>query len=573
MAITILATISPLRDQFRLVRVVSSTESTDEYLAVDRKSGAEALVQVIRPGAAPSVDARESILGRLASAAAFERPDVLPIRQVSLDDDRVVVVRDWPGGASLASALSAGAWPVDWSAAVVGDALRAVEAAIGANVAHPGLSPGNVFAWPDGRVQVSDFGLPLLPAASVLPGAGETGGALPMAVTVRAPELVAGRTADLAAQQFAAAAIFAWLVSGRAPFAADTIDALRERQRTSTPDLTDIEGLPASLAALVGRSLALVPSDRIGALGELLKGLDALRPKSAVVATPRPRRRWFFFGGAGLAAATTGLLVFGGLQAARLADEGSAAPKPVASDVVLFAPQAPVAQQPTVQSQAPALPATPSVAERSLERAHACWGNDWACTVDALSALAAVRPADQALAAQLATARVNQGMALAEAGDIAGANDAFSAALAGRPGDPVAAAAAGLSERYLDGAAAYDRADWDRAIRSFGMVAATDPGFGNARSLLYASLTNGGTKALRDGDLARAAALCGQAQGLGGGPADTCLATVRALSAPRPAPVSVRSQVAPLAIVPTTLIPPPTLRSTPAIRHRTTWLP
>ena len=572
MAITISATTSPLRDQFRLVRVVGSTESTDEYLAVDRTSGQEALVQVIRPGAVPTVDAREAVLGRLMSAALFERPGILPIRQVSLDDERVVVVRDWPAGPSLATTLANGPSPVAWSAAVVADALRAVEAAAGANVAHPGLTPSNIFVAPDGRVQVSDFGLPLLPAASVLPTTGESEGAPPMAVVVRAPELVVGRAADLPAQQYAAAAIFVWLVTGQPPFAGETIAALREQQASARPRFDSVAGLPEALATLIRRSLAFSPEERAGALSELLRALDAVRPKATPrVAATRPRR-WVWLAGAATAASVAALAVFAGLQAARLTDETSAAAKPATGSAVEVTAAKPVTGDGVLSASPPPAPA-PSAADLALARAHACWGQDWPCTIEALTALATVRPGDREVDAQLATAYVNRGRALAAIGDINGAHAAFAAARTARPDDPQAHLWSELAETYLVGAAAYDAADWATAIRSFERVASTDPAFGEAGRLLTASLTNGGLQALRDGDLGRASALCSDAQRLGG-ETSACLESVRAFTAPRPQSTVTRPVPPPVvANAPVTTPAPPIVRTVNTPRLRTTWLP
>lgn len=573
MAITIQATPSPLREQYRLVRVIGSSESADEYLAVDRRTGDEVLVQVIRPGAAPTVDARESILGRLASATGFARPDVVPIRQVSLDDERVIVVRDRPAGARLASILAAAPSPLDWSAGVVLDALRAVEAAIGATVAHPGLTPTNIFVTPDGRTQVSDFGLPLLPAATVLPGLSEGRSTRPLDTLVRAPELVVGRVADLPAQQYAAAALFLWLVSGAPPVATEPTASSPDRQATIT-GLLVAAGVPESLALLVARSMTDPPSDRLSVLGELLTALEEVRRKPATARSPQSRRRWLWFGGAAAAASAAAILLVGAFQAARMADEAASAmrppfpqsvevvaPTPLHGELVLYAPQASLAASPP--------------AANAVDRAHACWGHDWPCAITALEALAALRPTDRDLTDQLVAAHVNHGLALAEAGEIDGARAAFQAALALRPEDPTAQLRSVLADRYLAGVAASADADWPNAIRSFEAVANVEPTFGDVARLLAASLTSAGLQALREGDVQRAAALCNDAQRRGG-EAGACLAEVRARSAvnaqrgaTRPQPEPPTAAVAAPAPVATTVV----VRTQNVPRHRTTWLP
>ncbi|MCS6801371.1 MAG: hypothetical protein RMM58_02760 [Chloroflexota bacterium] len=560
MTVTTPAAASLLRDQFRLVGVVGSTESADAYWAVDRQTGEDALIQVIRPGATANAAVRADLLARLAAAVGVRRPDIVPIREVGCDDDRIVIVCERPLGLPLTAVLARGPSPLAWSAGVVRDALRAVEAARSAAVAHPGLSPANIFVAPDGQVQVAERGLPLLPPAAVLPGIG--GRACAVAAAVRAPELVAGQSADRAAQQYAAAALFVWLVSG-APPVTNPNDSLAERQARLSGALAAAR-VPEAFIATLARSLALSPAERRRAFGALIKGLDALRGAPSSAVRRGWARRWLWFGGAVAAVAgAAAFLLAGSLPAARALDDPAG--QPGSRSAIAASSQ----HGTGTFAHAPLAAAAP--AETALGRAHTCWGRDWPCAIDALQELAALQPDDRAIAAQLASAYVSYGQALAEVGEISAAADAFRAALALRPDDPAALRGSELAAHVLAGQAAYDAADWPTAVRAFGHATAIDPTFGEARRLLTASLINWGWSALRRGERQQAALLCGEAQRLGGA-ADACLASLQTSAAPRPRPTVVSAQP-PAGSAPPSPSTAVVVRTQNTPRHRTTWLP
>jgi tetratricopeptide (TPR) repeat protein len=337
------------------------------------------------------------------------------------------------------------------------------------------------------------------------------------------------------------------------------------------------------LAAAVATSLSYAPADRSPALADLLVAFDALRPAPVVELSDAPRRRrlWWFGLAAAAAASVIGVSAFGVAKAA--VDRGSSsttvaatapAPpaQPISGEVVLFAPR----------------PAAPDPGEINRARAHACWGSEWTCAIDALTALSLANPSDPAIRAKLADAHVNRGLALARSGDVVAANGAFQEAIAVQSDHVEAQLSRDMATTYQRGAAAYDHADWRVAIEAFESVAAIDRAFGDASGYYYASLTNGGIRALQSGDLASATAWCGQAAGLlRGGPADLCLNDAQARLVVRPAAPTTATTSRP-APRPATSVLPPELRNAPLVtinpqpparpsaaapRHRLTYLP
>lgn len=510
MTVSIKPSDAPLREHFRLLRAIGGDESADDYLAIDRRSGKQTRIRVIRPGATPTSDARESILGRLAMASSFGHPSALPVMEVGLDAGRIFVVCDSPNGRSLAERLTEGPATLSWSAPVLLGALRVAIAAHEAGISHPGLSPSNVFVSDSGEVQISDFGLPLLPPSSALPSLARISGA----ARVRAPEMVTGGGADLAAQQYAVAALGFWLLAGTPPYPGDSIGEVVAAQKTTTPIFDGLSTVTAPLADALARSLALDPTVRGESLSSLLSNLEAIVPVVVEVQPPEQesrgrsagRRFWWFGAAAGLAVvASVGILgpvasAFQGfatpsagrvseMQSASSVNTGQRAVESAAS--VSTDTRAAQVNQPTV------IQVDPFAARRAT--AAACWGTDWGCVISELTSLSASLPNDDATRLALAAAQYNQGQQMLGSGDTRGALASFDQATKLDPMMAEALAAAEKIRSFDAAVAAYNTGDWLAASDGFALL--VYGGRAELRGIAHASWVNLATTHLHDGNI------------------------------------------------------------------------
>jgi tetratricopeptide (TPR) repeat protein len=150
---------------------------------------------------------------------------------------------------------------------------RALEVAHNEGVIHRDLKPQNVMLDPQGRVVVMDFGL----ARSLeAPGMTQTG-ALVGTLEYMSPEQALGSELDQRSDLFAVGLIFYELLTGKAPYHADTAIAslMRRTQERAVPASDADPAVPKSLCLIVSKCLERNPKDRYPSSGALLQALEA----------------------------------------------------------------------------------------------------------------------------------------------------------------------------------------------------------------------------------------------------------------------------------------------------------
>jgi serine/threonine protein kinase/Flp pilus assembly protein TadD len=155
--------------------------------------------------------------------------------------------------------------------AVVEQVCRALDSAHSEGVIHRDLKPQNIMRDKSGRIVVMDFGL-----ARSLGDSGLTQtGALVGTLEYMSPEQAMGSTLDQRSDIFSVGLIFFELLTGKAPYKADTaIASLMKRTREDAQSASDVEAsVPKSLSAIVSRCLEREPSNRYHSAVELLQQL------------------------------------------------------------------------------------------------------------------------------------------------------------------------------------------------------------------------------------------------------------------------------------------------------------
>ncbi|MDC0667927.1 serine/threonine-protein kinase [Nannocystis radixulma] len=311
---------SPRFGRFELRERIGEGGMGVVYRAFDPQLERTVAVKLIDTRAFPASQ-RERALREARSLARLAHPNVITVFEAGLTDDRVWIAMEYVPGTTMRDYLTRTPRPPSasilrhWIA--VGRGLVAVHAA---GLVHRDVKPSNVLIGDDGRARLIDFGLVHSPRGEpYAPGSTQESGASSdeaprSAGTPRsaafvgtrayaAPEQLAGREVDAAADQYSLCVAIWESLAGRRPALAD--------------DAT-IERAPPRLVRALVRGLSLDPRARFGSLAELLAELEA------VVAGPR-RRLGLALGGAAL-----GALVAGG-AAAQLAGVPEP-PPPCATD-------------------------------------------------------------------------------------------------------------------------------------------------------------------------------------------------------------------------------------------------
>jgi serine/threonine protein kinase/Flp pilus assembly protein TadD len=155
--------------------------------------------------------------------------------------------------------------------AVVEQVCRALDSAHSEGVIHRDLKPQNIMRDKHGRIVVMDFGL-----ARSLGDSGLTQtGAIVGTMEYMSPEQALGGTLDQRSDIFSVGLIFYELLTGKAPYEADTaIASLMKRTREQARSASDVEAsVPRSLSAIVSRCLERELANRYHSAVELLQQL------------------------------------------------------------------------------------------------------------------------------------------------------------------------------------------------------------------------------------------------------------------------------------------------------------
>jgi eukaryotic-like serine/threonine-protein kinase len=244
------------------------------YKARDRELDRMIALKVIRPELAndPAILARfkqELILSR-----NITHKNVVRIFDLGEADGIRFITMEYVEGEDLRTLLKReGKFSIKETISVIEQVCRALDSAHSEGVIHRDLKPQNIMRDKQGRVVVMDFGL-----ARSLGDSGLTQtGAIVGTMEYMSPEQAMGTALDQRSDIFSVGLIFFELLTGKAPYRADTaIASLMKRTREDAQSATDVEAsVPKSLSAIVSRCLEREPANRYHSAIELLQQLTA----------------------------------------------------------------------------------------------------------------------------------------------------------------------------------------------------------------------------------------------------------------------------------------------------------
>jgi hypothetical protein len=278
------------------------------------------------PEAARRFERETEALGRL------EHPHLVRATDAGVSGGTPYLVMELLAGTDLARLTKRlGPWPVAEACEAARQAALGLQHAHERGLVHRDVKPGNLWLTPGGVVKVLDLGLARLCEAA--DGGGLTGAGRMMGTPdyVAPEQVLDSRAADARADLYGLGCTLYHLLAGAPPFADATHPTTARKHeahlREPPPDLRALRaGVPAEVAALLGRLLAKRPEGRPASaaevaaallplaqgsrLGDLLEPGQAPLPAAPTVACPAPtrppagrmsRRRWLALAG-GLAA-------------------------------------------------------------------------------------------------------------------------------------------------------------------------------------------------------------------------------------------------------------------------------
>ena len=242
------------------------------YQARDRELDRMIALKVIRPELATDPAILLRFKQELILSRNITHKNVVRIFDLGEADGIRFISMEYVDGEDLRTLLRRqGKFSHNDAIQVVEQVCRALDAAHSEGVIHRDLKPQNIMRDKHGRIVVMDFGL----ARSL----GDTGmtqtGAIVGTLEYMSPEQALGSTLDQRSDIFSVGLIFYELLTGKAPYEADTaIASLMKRTREEARPASELDAsIPRSLSAIVARCLEREPTNRYHSAVELLQQL------------------------------------------------------------------------------------------------------------------------------------------------------------------------------------------------------------------------------------------------------------------------------------------------------------
>jgi serine/threonine protein kinase/tetratricopeptide (TPR) repeat protein len=286
------ATVKETIGRYRVARKLGEGGMGVVYAARDERLQRDVAIKLLRDASA--FGGRDRVWREARAAAAVSHPNVCHVYEVGEEEDVIYIVMEMLDGEPLSGRLLRGALPLRDAVPVALGILAALEALHARGIVHRDLKPANVFLTPHG-IKLLDFGL----AHGLSPDATRTDveltstGVVAGTPAYMAPEQLKGRVATMASDQFAFGTILFEMLTGRTPFAGDTVWDVTHAILHDRPASLTGGGVMAALGAVIRRCLQKEPADRYpdpAAIAREVRAAAEMRD-SGVVPVARPATR------------------------------------------------------------------------------------------------------------------------------------------------------------------------------------------------------------------------------------------------------------------------------------------
>jgi beta-lactam-binding protein with PASTA domain len=267
---------SLLGGRYRLRARVGAGGMATIYAARDESLERDVAVKVLHPHLADDAELLARFRTEARHAAGLLHPNIVNVFDQGLADLPYIVM-EFVDGPSLREVLirRRRLTPAE-AAAIIEPVCDALDRAHASGLVHRDVKPENILIAPDGTPKVADFGI----ARAVAATSHTQTGTLIGSVHYMAPELVDGREATPASDQYAVGVLLFELVTGRKPLPADSpmAVALRHARENIPAPSRVVDDCPRSLDRVVATATSAQPRRRYPDLAALAADLRAAVP-------------------------------------------------------------------------------------------------------------------------------------------------------------------------------------------------------------------------------------------------------------------------------------------------------
>ena len=265
--------------KYEILRVVGSGATGTVYEARDPVIDRRLAVKLLDKELARQKEAHERFLREAQAAGALGHPNIVQIFDIGDSQGQPFIAMEFVAGCDLERIIQDVPLSVEWKIDLLRQICEGLGHAHSRGIVHRDVKPANIRVTPAGEVKIMDFGVARLQSATGLTRRGLMLGSVHYIAT----EQVEGRLVDARADVFSVGAIAFELLSGKKPFAAETVTGVMARVAYGSADLDLLPTTPYSpgLEAVVTNALAHRPQDRYQSLAEMREELRQVVAETA----------------------------------------------------------------------------------------------------------------------------------------------------------------------------------------------------------------------------------------------------------------------------------------------------
>lgn len=261
------------------------------YRATDPNLRRVVAVKIIHPHLSSDQEFVRRFEEEAAAVAQLRHPNIIQVHDFSHDGSTYFIVFEFVPGESLQAWLkrlneSGRQMEYDEAANLAADIADALDYAHEQGLIHRDVKPANVMINVRGQPILMDFGI-----AKIVGGTQHTAtGAVLGTARYMAPEQIRGQRIDARSDIYSLGVMLFEMVSGRAPFEAESAMTLMMMHvQDPVPDLDQLRpDVPAGLSRVINKALAKDPAERFATAGELAAALRQIDLAGTAVAPPSP---------------------------------------------------------------------------------------------------------------------------------------------------------------------------------------------------------------------------------------------------------------------------------------------
>ena len=256
------------------------------YLAQDSTLSRKVAIKFLSQNSVAGEQARKRLVREARASAALDHPHICAVYEVGEEAGYSFIVMQYVEGETLASRIHR--QPIEFREALeiavqIADALAEAHSR---RIIHRDVKPQNVMLTASGQVKVLDFGLArVVREGSLIDSVGETEtlltapGSVIGTVPYMSPEQVRGEALDGRSDIFSFGAVLYEMLSGRNPFAAESVGATMSSILTKEPAplARYASDVPDELQRIVRKALSKDKEGRYQVIKDLLIDLRELK--------------------------------------------------------------------------------------------------------------------------------------------------------------------------------------------------------------------------------------------------------------------------------------------------------